>query len=90
MIHNNPIRVVIAEDDPQNALIQQAYLERLDGFELVGIARSIEDAQELVTILTPDLLLLDVYFPSGNGMQLLPKKLRCLNQHYTVVYSTTF
>lgn len=87
MIHNNPIRVVIAEDDPQNALIQQAYLERLDGFELVGIARSIEDAQELVTILTPDLLLLDVYFPSGNGMQLL-HQLRANNSHTDVILIT--
>ena len=71
MTHENPIRVVIAEDNPQNALIQQTYLQRIDGFELVGIAHSLLDAESLVEIFKPDLLLLDVYFPSGNGMQFL-------------------
>ena len=71
MTHENPIRVVIAEDNPQNALIQQTYLQRIEGFELVGIAHSLIDAEALVEIFKPDLLLLDVYFPSGNGMQFL-------------------
>tara|TARA_B110000503_G_scaffold109055_1_gene163092 strand:- start:2022 stop:2708 length:687 start_codon:yes stop_codon:yes gene_type:complete len=71
MTHDNLIRVVIAEDNPQNALIQQTYLQRIDGFELVGIAHSLLDAESLVEIFKPDLLLLDVYFPSGNGMQFL-------------------
>lgn len=71
MTQTNPIRVVIAEDNPQNALIQQTYLQRIEGFELVGIAHSLMDAQALVEIFKPDLLLLDVYFPSGNGMQFL-------------------
>lgn len=71
MTPQQPIRVIIAEDNPQNALIQQTYLQRIKGFELVGIAHSIVDAQELVDIFKPDLLLLDVYFPSGNGMQFL-------------------
>jgi two-component system CitB family response regulator len=87
MMHNDTIRVVIAEDDPQNALIQQTYLERLEDFELVGIAHSIEDAQELVSILMPDLLLLDVYFPAGNGMQLL-HQLRANNSHTDVILIT--
>ena len=68
MTQSNPIRIVIAEDDQQNALIQQTYLQRIEGFELVGMAHSLEDAQDLVNIFKPDLLLLDVYFPSGDGM----------------------
>ena len=71
MTQQNSIRVVIAEDNPQNALIQQTYLQRIEGFQLVGIAHSIADAEALVDIFKPDLLLLDVYFPSGNGMQFL-------------------
>ena len=71
MKHEKLIRVVIAEDNPQNALIQQTYLQRIAGFELVGIAYSLIDAQDLVNIFKPDLLLLDVYFPSGNGMEFL-------------------
>ena len=71
MTQANTIRVVIAEDNPQNALIQQTYLQRIEGFELVGIAHSLADAEALVNVFKPDLLLLDVYFPSGNGMEFL-------------------
>ena len=65
------IRVVIAEDDPQIAEIQQRFLSRIDGFELVGVAHSITEAFDLVEVLKPDLLLLDVYFPDGTGLDLL-------------------
>lgn len=65
------IRVVIAEDDPQIAEIQQRFLSRIDGFELVGVAHSITEAFDLVEVLEPDLLLLDVYFPDGTGLDLL-------------------
>ena len=78
MTQVNTIRVVIAEDNPQNALIQQTYLQRIEGFELVGIAHSLADAEALVNVFKPDLLLLDVYFPSGNGMEFL-RNLRAEN-----------
>ena len=65
------IRVVIAEDDPQIAEIQQRFLSRIEGFELVGVAHSITEAFDLVEVLKPDLLLLDVYFPDGTGLDLL-------------------
>lgn len=65
------IRVVIAEDDPQIAEIQQRFLSRIEGFELIGVAQSIIEAQDLVEVLKPDLLLLDVYFPDGTGLELL-------------------
>ena len=71
MTQANTIGVVIAEDNPQNTLIQQTYSQRIKSFELVGIAHSLLDAKDLVEIFKPGLLLLDVYFPSGNGMQSL-------------------
>ena len=72
------IRVVIAEDDPQIAEIQQRFLSRIEGYELVGVAQSIIEAQDMVDVLKPDLLLLDVYFPDGTGLDLL-RELR--NRH---------
>lgn len=74
------IRVVIAEDDPQIAEIQQRFLSRIEGFELVGIAHGIAETKDLVEVLKPDLLLLDVYFPDGTGLDLL-RQLR--SQHST-------
>ena len=65
------IRVVIIEDDFQIAEIQKRFLERIDGFELVGLAHGLDEARDLVDILKPELLLLDVQFPKGNGLELL-------------------
>ncbi len=65
------IRVVIAEDDSRIAEIQQRFMERIDGFEVVGLAHSLGQTEQMVEILEPDLLLLDIHFPDGNGLDYL-------------------
>lgn len=65
------IQVVIAEDDPRIAEIQKRFLERIPGFELVGVAHGLQEARDLVEVLQPQLLLLDVQFPTGTGLELL-------------------
>ncbi|UTW02232.1 response regulator [Amphritea atlantica] len=81
------IKVVIAEDDPQIAEIQRRFLERIDGFELAGIAHRLEEAEDLIEILQPDLLLLDIQFPSGTGFDLL-RKIRAGNIAIDVIMIT--
>lgn len=68
---NTNIRVVIAEDDVQIAEIQKRFLDRIEGFELVGMAHGLDEARDLVDVLKPELLLLDVHFPKGDGLELL-------------------
>lgn len=65
------IKVLIAEDDPRIALLHQSMVEKIDGFEVVTIANTITELQEYITLMKPDLLLLDVYFPDGNGIDFL-------------------
>ncbi|MHA7879013.1 MAG: response regulator [Saccharospirillum sp.] len=65
------LRVLIAEDDPRIAEIQRLFLERLKFVELVGIAHSLQDARTQIDVLVPDLVLLDVYFPDGSGLDLI-------------------
>ncbi len=65
------ISIVIAEDDHKIAEIQRRFIERIEGFEVVGIAHSTLEAQDMVEVLEPSLLLLDIHFPEGNGLQLL-------------------
>ncbi|WP_066014805.1 response regulator [Endozoicomonas atrinae] len=81
------IRVVIAEDDLQIAEIQRRFLERVDGFEVIGLAHSLIDAQDMVEILSPDLLMLDIHFPTGTGLELL-RWLRSSNQRTDVILVT--
>ncbi|MDV5170281.1 response regulator [Photobacterium rosenbergii] len=65
------IRIVIAEDDPQIAEIQRRFIERIEGFEVIGIAHGIDEARDLIEVLTPELVLLDNQFPTGTGLELL-------------------
>jgi len=63
--------ILIAEDDPKIAEIQRRFIERIHGFEVIGIAHTTLDAGEMVEVLQPDLVLLDIHFPDGDGLQLL-------------------
>lgn len=65
------LSVVIAEDDPKIAEIQNRFIEKIEGFEVVGIGNSIAESEDIIEVFQPDLVLLDVYFPDGNGIDLL-------------------
>lgn len=81
------IRLVIAEDDAQIAEIQRRFIERMEQFDVVGIAHSLEEARDLVDVLEPELLLLDVHFPSGTGLDLL-RELRAAKKRTDVILIT--
>lgn len=65
------IRVLVVEDDLRIADLHQRFVGKLEGFEVVGVAANLDDALEMVDVLQPDLVLLDLFFPEGNGMDLL-------------------
>ncbi|WP_339232919.1 response regulator [Geobacillus sp. FSL W8-0032] len=65
------IRVLIIEDDRRIAEINRRFVEKVNGYEVVGIATNAEEASELTEVLQPDVLLLDVYFPDMNGLSFL-------------------
>ncbi len=67
----NDLRVLVIEDDTRIAEMHRYFVEKVKGFQVVGIAQNLEQARELVNLLEPDLLLLDLYMPDGNGMEIL-------------------
>ena len=81
------IRTIIAEDDPRIAEIQHRFLQKLDAFEAVGLAHNLEDCREMIDVLEPDLILLDIHFPDGNGLDIL-KSLRDQNRNIDVILVT--
>lgn len=81
------ISVVIAEDDRQIAEIQRRFISRVPGFEVTGIAHSLLEARDLTEVLAPDLVLLDVQFPDGTGLELLGE-LRARQQAVDVILVT--
>ena len=82
-----PIRLLIVEDDNKIAEIQRRFVERMEDTELCGIAHTLADARDLVDVMEPDLILLDVYFPDGNGLDLL-RELRAADSRSDVILIT--
>lgn len=81
------IQILIAEDDRRIAEIQRRFVERLENVELCGIAHTLEDARDLIEVMTPDLILLDIYFPDGSGLELL-RELRAKDSRSDVILIT--
>lgn len=67
------IAVLVVDDDFRVARVHRAYVERVDGFEVVGVAGSGEQAVAAVDELRPDLVLLDLYLPDVFGLDVVPR-----------------
>ena len=65
------IKVLIVEDDPMVREINEKFLKKVEGFSLQGSVNSIEKAKDDILSGKPDLILLDVFFPQGKGIDLL-------------------
>lgn len=67
------IHVLIVEDDPMVADLNKRYIEMSEGFSLVGIAPGVEKAWDVIEAEKVDLVLLDIYMPGKNGIDLLKR-----------------
>lgn len=67
------IKVLIVEDDLKISEIHHRFTDRIEGFQVVGVANTLAEAEEFIEILEPDLILLDVFFPDGSGIDLIWK-----------------
>ncbi|MCA0172231.1 response regulator [Bacillus sp. RAR_GA_16] len=65
------IEVLIVEDDPRIARINQKFTENVPGYVVIGVASSISEGKDLLEIVEPDLVLLDIFFPEESGLSLL-------------------
>ncbi|WP_331456469.1 response regulator [Luteipulveratus halotolerans] len=66
-----PLTVVVVDDDFMVVRVHTKFVERVDGFEVVGSARSGTEALDVVRRLRPDLVLLDVHLPDMSGLEVL-------------------
>lgn len=67
------INVLVVEDDPMVAQLHEHYLSQIKGFELCDIAGNGDEALSLLAENNYDLLILDVFMPTMDGLQLLAK-----------------
>lgn len=66
------IKVLIAEDDFRIGAIHESYIQKVQGFQVAGKAKSAKDLWEALQKEQVDLILLDVYMPDELGTNLLP------------------
>jgi two-component system CitB family response regulator len=65
------IRTLIVDDDFMVAKVHRAYVERVDGFAVVGVVHTGAEALDAADRLRPDLLVLDIYLPDVSGLAVL-------------------
>lgn len=68
-------KILIVEDDPMVALINRRYLENMGFKNILGPVQTEEDIIKVLEEEEVDLILLDVYLPKKNGIDIL-KSLR--------------
>ena len=64
-------KVLIVEDDPMVAMINEQYIKRNKNFEIVGKCNNGLSALDFIENNTVDLLILDVYMPKMDGFETL-------------------
>jgi CitB family two-component system response regulator MalR len=65
------IRVMIVEDDPMVAEFNKRYLEQVQGFKLMATASAVDEAIKKLEKMEIDLILLDIFMPGKQGLDLL-------------------
>ena len=65
------ISTLVVDDDFRVAEIHAGYVSRVAGFGVVGQVHTAASAAGAMELLRPDLVLLDLYLPDGNGLDLI-------------------
>ena len=65
--------VLVVDDDFMVAEIHRRFVEQVDGFRAVGVARTGTEALSAARELRPQLILLDVYLPDMTGLEVLQR-----------------
>ena len=65
------IRIIVVEDDPMVAQLNAAYLNCMEGFEVLGIFSNGQEALEYLKENPVELAVVDMYMPVCSGVELL-------------------
>ena len=82
-----PVRVMLVDDEPLLRSLLRRMLHRTDRYEVVGEAGDGREALELASVLTLDLVLLDLSMPRMDGLEALPCLRRLVPQAHVIVLS---
>src|SRR5665648_90745 len=67
----NHIDIVLVEDDPMVMAVNEGFIKQIEGFRIKSTARTGQDAIKIIQSLSPQLVILDIYLPDLDGIQVL-------------------
>ena len=82
------ISVLVVEDDPIAAEAHESYVHRVEGFEVVGRARTGQEALQILERTAVDLVLLDLRLPDVDGLH-VARALRARSSDADVIAVTS-
>jgi two-component system LytT family response regulator len=80
------MRALIVDDEPLARQQIRTFLEQADWLECVGEAADGIEAKELIDLLRPDVIFLDINMPRMGGLELLPQ----LTSPPVIVFTTAY
>lgn len=80
------IKCVIIEDEPKAKDVLERYIDKIDYLELIGYCRDGVEALEMLPVLNPDLIFLDINMPNINGLELL----NLVNNHPKIIITSAY
>lgn len=83
------IKVLVVDDSPTMRQLVSNVLEADPEIEVVGSAKSAQQARELIKLLNPDVMTLDVEMPEMDGLSFLEKVMRLRPMPVIMVSSMT-
>ena len=84
---SRPVTVLIVDDDFRVASLHEAFVQRVEGFHVVGKAHTSAEALNLTQFLHPDLVLMDIYLPDVDGLRTLQEMLQWPSPPAAIVIS---
>lgn len=81
------IQVVIVEDDPMVLELHRQFINKIKDFQLVGVAQDGKEGIKAISLLKPQLVILDIYMPEADGIEVL-KEVRKLGLNTDVILVT--
>lgn len=71
MGYKGEFKVVLIEDDPMVQEVNKEFIKSVKGFQVIAIASNGEEGISFVKKLNPDLVILDIFMPKKDGIQVL-------------------
>ncbi|MDI7740826.1 response regulator [Lysinibacillus fusiformis] len=81
------IKVLLVEDDPMVREVNRQFIERVEGFQVVGMCSNGVEGYSQVVEMRPDLVIMDIFMPEQDGLITL-RKMRNANLPVDVITVT--